>query len=138
MRAATRIRGDSDAGAAKAALPSCCVGQRIGFDELTGNDRLDDQLCDPVATAYLDGRLRIEVDEDDLDLTPIVTVDKPRSVHKAQALLQGEPASGLDETCVPVRYGEGDARAHQCAPERGNLSVLGGPQIQAGIAFMGV
>ena len=82
---------------------------------------------------------RVGVEQHDLDLAAVRGVDQARRVGQRQAVVQGVAAARQHEPGVADGDGDGDARRHQQPPTgRRHDAVLTGPQIEAGIAGVGV
>ena len=70
-----------------------------------------------VAFVDLDVVGGIQVDEDNLEFSSVVSVDEARRVDYRQALLDGQAAAGLDEAGVAIGQGDGQPRRDQTAFE---------------------
>ena len=72
----------------------------------------NEQLGDAVP-AFQPHRFSSMVDEDDLDLTPIPTVDDAGSIDHADAEPSRQPAAGRHETDVTLRDRNGQPRGDE-------------------------
>src|SRR5437899_10761069 len=79
-------------GAAEASVSAGAGGQLLHFLPCDARDGRHDQLRDAVAAADADGGAA-EVDEQHLDLAPVVGVDRPGRVEESQALAVRETAA---------------------------------------------
>lgn len=71
--------------------------QRVRLDEIAELHALDQQLRDTVAWLDRDRLTRIEIYQTDLDLTPVVGVDRSGGVDDRQSAAQRQTAPGMDE-----------------------------------------
>lgn len=76
-------------------------------------DPLKHQLGYPLTTPKLNGLGRVVVDHDDLDLTAIPRVDRPRGVYQAQPGARSEARTRVDECGVAIRQRYRDASRQQ-------------------------
>lgn len=85
--------------------PHCFI-ECVCLREVTEFNPLDQQLRDPVPGFDRDHLTRVEVDQTDLDLSPVVGVDRSGSIHYRQSAAQSQSAPGVDESDVAQRKGE--------------------------------
>jgi len=98
----------------------------------------DDELSDAVATGDLRGFRRVMVDQVHQNLAAVTGVDRTGRVEHGHAEAYGEPGAGMHEPDVAGRERDRQARPHQPAGARPQLHVLGGDQVRAGVARVGV
>jgi len=99
-------------------------------------DGLDDELSDPIASADLEVRLRIGVDEEHLDLASIARIDEPGCVQACDAVSHRQTAPRLDESGVAARQGDHQPGRHErTAPSRTEHGVNSGDEIATGITI---
>ncbi len=79
-------------------------------------DPLDHQLRDAITGTDLEVVSRVGVDHDDGDLVAVAGVDEAGTVGQGDPVVQGQTASRLDESRVPVGEGHPDARWDQRPP----------------------
>ena len=102
-------------------------------------DFLNDELSNTVAASDGVVGVRVGVDQDDLDFPAVGGVDEARAVDDADAVLERHAAPREDEAPVSHRNGDRDAGRDEgasttCTEDGG----LGGVQIEAGVALVGV
>ena len=81
----------------KATVASYRIRKLVHFLPAGAECSLDYELCYPL-TSPDHHRLTAEIDRDDLNLAPVIRIDRSRAVYKSQSLLQGEPAAGPNLT----------------------------------------
>ena len=124
LHGAGRARAVLAAGAAEAAVAACGRGEVLDFLPGDGDDGGDHELRDAVAATDADGGTA-EVDEQHLDLAPVVGVDRPGRVEERQAVAVRETAARPDLPLVPGRDGHREPRRHE-APLAGAQHDVGG------------
>ena len=93
------------------------------------------QLSDSFAAADLESLVRVVIDQAHLELTAVARVDEAGGVEAGDTVLEGEPATGLDETGVSLGKSDGDTRGNQGpATSSGKLDVLTGDEVDPCIA----
>ncbi len=70
-------------------------------------------MGDSFAAGDLECLVRVVIDEAHLQLAPVAGVDEAGGVEAGDTVLESESATGLDETGVPLRKGDGDTRGNQ-------------------------
>ena len=108
------------------------------MDEAGGADRLDDELGDPITAGEPYGGVPIGVHHADLDLPAIARVHRAWSIDDADAVPGREAGPRMDEGGVTGRQSDRDAGADQPALPRSEFEVLGGLQVGAGVAGVGI
>jgi len=126
------------AGRSVPAGATCGVVELVDDPERGPLDPLDDELGDPVATRDLDGRGGVVVDQDHEDFAA-VSRRRPYRGALRTVIPGGRPArsGGAPDRHSP-RDRDGDAGPHRRAGARGKLDPLGGDQVGAGVARVGV
>ena len=102
-------------------------------------DPLDHELRDAVAAVHLVVGVGVGVDQHDLDLAAVGSVDQPGRVHHADAVPHRHPTAGEHEATVPHRDRDRDARRYQRPPTAGaERRGLAGVEVEAGVAVVGI
>jgi hypothetical protein len=101
-------------------------------------DPLHDELRDAVEAAQLQHLARVVVDHHDLQLTAVAGVDSAGRVHDRDAVPGRQAGARVDERGVAVRQRDGQPGPQHDALTRRDLGVLGGHQVAAGVARVGV
>ena len=97
-----------------------------------------DQLGNTISSPQLNRLSAVEVDRDNLDLTPVTRVHEPRRVHDAEPVRQRTPRPRLHEARVSVRDRESDTSTYLCPFTRVQLYILGRKEIEASVTRTGV
>ena len=124
------------------AVAAGCLGQP-GFvegrnlNQLDQLDPLHQQLGNPVAAVHVDRRVRVQVDQRNLDLSTVARVDGARTVDDRKSHAGRQSRAGVDQADHPVRDGDRDARAHQGAMPGRQLNIFGAEQVDPGVAVVG-
>lgn len=100
---------------------------------------LNHQLSDAV-TAFDDCRIvRVQVDQQNLEFTPVPRVDEPGGVETCHTVSGSKAAAGLDKTGEALRDGYGNAGGHHGASTTRFESHGGcGPEVKSGVSGPGV
>ena len=69
---------------------------------------MDHKLGDSLALLNLDGVMGIQIYGDNLELSPVMGIDKARRVGHRETLLERHAAPGLDESRIAL--GNGDSQ----------------------------
>jgi len=95
-----------------------------------------DHLGDPHAARYGESLFRV-IDQNDLDLTAIVGVDRPGGIEKRDPMFDRKAAPGTDLGLEVLRKGDDDACGDQNPVPRmkGDRLLAGGQKIDAARAF---
>lgn len=102
-------------------------------------DSLDHELCDPITSDDFVIMDWVEIDQEHLDLTAVAGIDQAGSVQAGHAVTEGESASGLDESCVPLGERQFDPSAHKTTAATGcQQGRLGSDEVTSGIGRVGV
>ena len=102
------------AGVAEAAAAVVAV-ETLDHVPRDGLDALDNQLGDSFAAFDVHVVARVGVQQDDLDLAAVGSVDQPRRVGHGQPAAQRIAAPWQDEAGKPHGDGDGDPRRDQLA-----------------------
>ena len=100
--------------AAEAAVAAGAPRQLLHFLPGDRGNWGHDELRDAVAAADADGGTA-EVDEEDLNLAPVVGVDRTRGVEEREAVAVSETAARPDLALVAGRDGEREAGRYEAA-----------------------
>ena len=120
------------AGVAEAAAAIVAV-ERIHLEPLDLFHSLQHELGDAVAAMYVEGLVRVGVQQHHLDLAPIGGIDEAGRVGHRDPVVQRVAATRQHEPGVPDGNGDGDARGHQqAATRRQHHTGFASPQIEAG------
>lgn len=124
------------AGRTVTAVPSNGVVESIHFDELDQFDALHHQLSDSIAAIEHDGRPEIVVDQADLDLPAVSSVDGARGVDDRQSRFGRQARARVDQPHHPEGQGHRNPRAHE-NPFAGSDRHWGGdPQIHTRVTLV--
>ena len=95
---------------------------------------LHDQLSDALAPLDMEVLGRVGVDEQHLEFTAVAAVDETGGVETGDAVLEGETAARLDETCVSIGDRHGESGGDEFASSPGaQQRVMTGREIETGI-----
>jgi hypothetical protein len=108
------------------------VIEPLDLDNLCTGDWRDDQLCNAVAGMHSQRSLA-EVNEKDFNLSAVISVDRSRRVHQAEAFIQCASAAGPHLPFESGWYFDGDSSRHSSTFEwfQVNRLIYGSKQIQA-------
>ena len=127
-----------NAAAAETASTADRIIEFIDFDELRRRNRHDDELSYAIARVHFKGLMRIEVNENDFQLSAVVAVDETWRVHDGYAMLCRKTRTRQDETSIAFRYRDCDAAGDHLALERLENRVFGGTQVEPRISSVSV
>ena len=100
---------------------------------------MNHQLCDAVATAHLERFVRVGVEHDHLQLTPVCRVDEAGCIGQRNAVGERQPTAWQHPAGMALGNGDGHTRGHQHPPaRRGDDYIDARPQVEAGVARVGV
>ena len=122
---------------AETAFAAFRTREKVTFDqrELGPLDRLDHQLCDPVAPSDLIVLRRVSIDQEDRQLTAVTGVDEPRRVETRHAVAERQPTPWQDKSAEADRQGQHHAgRDEGPPPAGGDVGVLACVEIGAGVS----
>ena len=125
-----------------ATVATGCLGQpglveRGHLDQLDQLDALHQQLRDAIAPSHHDRRVRVEVDQRDLDLPPIARIDGARTVDDRKPYARGQTRARMDQPHHAERNRHRDTRGHQRAVPGFQRDILRAVQVYPGVALVG-
>ena len=85
--------------------------KRIGLDELSDTDLLEDELGDAVAGRDGEARRRVEVDEVDEDLAAVAGVDRAWGVDDRDPVPRRQPGARMDQPLSLIHISEPTRRS---------------------------
>lgn len=119
-----------------------CFGQpglveRRNLDQLDQLDPLHQQLGDAVAAVHHDRLGRVQVDQRNLDLTPIAGINGTRAVDDRKSNPRSQSRARMDQADHPERDGDRDTGPDQGTLPRVQRDVFGAEQINPRVAVVG-
>lgn len=103
------------------------------LDQLGQLDALHQQLRDTVAAVHDNRVVRIKIDQRDLDLTTVASVDGTGSVDDRKPYPRSQTGSRMHQPHGARRDRNSYTGAHQRPPCGGQFDILGAEQIDSGI-----
>lgn len=100
-------------------------------------DPLHQQLGDTVTATHDDRRVRVEVDQCDLDFATIPGIDGARTVDNRKPDPRSQSRTRVDETDHSERNGDREAGRHQGALTGRKVDIVDAIEIHPSIALMG-
>ncbi len=103
--------------------PTRARGQFLNLFPLDTLNRSHKHLGDAHRARYAEW-LRPLIDEEDLDLSTVIGINRPWRVQNGNAVLQRQAGTGTYLRFEPYRYGHGKATGDCCDAPRENRDVL--------------
>lgn len=110
--------------------------ERRDLDQLYQLDPLHQQLGDTVTTLHGNRGHRVEVDQRNLELATIASVDCARTVDDRQSHPGGQSRAWMDQANHAERDGDRDPRPHQGSMPRREADVFCTVEINPGVAVV--
>ena len=124
------------------AVATGCFGQprlveRRNLNHVDQLDLLNQQLGDTVAAVHDDRRNRIKIDQRNLDLAAIASVNCAGAVDDRKPQPHGQPGARVHQPYHSVRDGDRDAGCDQSPLSRRKFDMLGAVKVDAGVTVVG-
>jgi hypothetical protein len=121
---------------AEATVPAGRPGQRADLMKLHPFHPLDHELRDPVPAPEADRLRLVGIEQRDLDLAAVASVDGSRRVHDRDPMARGQPRAGMHERRITGWQRDSHSGRDQGALPRCQVHVLRREEIRTGIAGM--